>query len=130
MMKLQAVLSGFILTFCLRYSVYVSFIITGDFFGELVRDLNLWFYIFLKFIYFQICFFLFEQRLFSIYKRGLETRIDCFRVCEVSTSMNQIQIDKLERPREVARHTHPVKRLAQSDAPRSLASHTPLGATS
>nr|VDD14947.1 unnamed protein product [Brassica oleracea] len=68
MMKLQAVLSGFILTFCLCYSVYVSFIITGDFFGEL--------------------------RLFSIYKRGLETRIDCFRVCEVSTSMNQIQIDK------------------------------------
>ncbi|KAF3576957.1 hypothetical protein DY000_02035295 [Brassica cretica] len=43
MMKLQAVLSGFILTFCLRYSVYVSFIITGAFFGEL--------------------------RLFSIYKR-------------------------------------------------------------
>ncbi|KAL0707713.1 hypothetical protein Bca4012_074139 [Brassica carinata] len=35
MMKLQAALSGFILTFCLRYSVYVSFIITGAFFGEL-----------------------------------------------------------------------------------------------
>ncbi|KAL0730725.1 hypothetical protein Bca4012_026819 [Brassica carinata] len=67
-MKLQAVLSSFILTFCLRNSVYVSFIITGAFFGEL--------------------------RLFSIYNRGLETRIDCFRVCEVSTSMNQIQRDK------------------------------------
>ncbi|KAL0740527.1 hypothetical protein Bca4012_082040 [Brassica carinata] len=34
-MKLQAVLSSFILTFCLRNSVYVSFIITGAFFGEL-----------------------------------------------------------------------------------------------